>query len=298
MLNIGEFARLGQVSPRMLRHYDETGLLKPGAVDPQTGYRLYDVASLGRLHRLLALRDLGFTLEQIRPLLDDNVPVEQLRGMLRLGRAQIEQNVEAEQARLRRVEAHLRALEGSTTMQLHDVVIKQAEPIRLAEAGHRTRIRIRKSRPPLRPAPPRGPRPPDPGRRPAGHLGGPLRVAAGRRQRRPPRRLRHRRPGRPLHRGRPGRRPPAVQVASVIHRGAMEGIEPAFEALVRWIEDSGYRMAGPSRELYHEFHLEDPPVTSPSCRYRSLPDSPTSSGRFELNYCGPTWMPLLRTSGT
>ena len=51
---------------------------------------------------------------------------------------------------------------------------------------------------------------------------------------------------------------PAVEVASVIHRGAMEGIEPAFEALVRWIEDSGYRLAGPSRELYHEFHFEDP----------------------------------------
>ena len=51
---------------------------------------------------------------------------------------------------------------------------------------------------------------------------------------------------------------PAVQVASVIHRGAMDGIEPAFEALMRWIEDSGYRWAGPSRELYHEFHHEDP----------------------------------------
>jgi len=49
-----------------------------------------------------------------------------------------------------------------------------------------------------------------------------------------------------------------VLVASVIHRGPMEGIEPAFEALMRWIEDSGYQWAGPSRELYHEFHLEDP----------------------------------------
>ena len=59
MFTIGEFARLGQVSPRMLRHYDETGLLRPTRVDPQTGYRLYDVGELGRLHRLLALRDLG-----------------------------------------------------------------------------------------------------------------------------------------------------------------------------------------------------------------------------------------------
>jgi DNA-binding transcriptional MerR regulator len=259
MLSIGDFARFGQVSPRMLRHYDETGLLRPNEVDPQTGYRLYDVASLGRLHRLLALRDLGFTLEQIRPLLEDDVPVEQLRGMLRLGRAQIEQNLEAEQARLRRVEAHLRALERSTTMQLHDVVIKQAESIRLAEAvgtapgygsanlgplfaqllpevvKHLTQV----------------------GAKPGisvGHYEAPLDDGSVM-----------------LHAGFDiGDQDvsstdvvqvvdlPAVEVVSVIHRGPMEGIELAFEALVRWIEDSGYRSAGGSRELYHEFHEEDP----------------------------------------
>jgi DNA-binding transcriptional MerR regulator len=259
MLNIGEFARLGQVSPRMLRHYDETGLLRPSEVDPQTGYRLYDVAALGRLHRLLALRDLGFTLEQIRPLLEDDLPVEQMRGMLRLGRAQIEQNVAAEQARLRRVEAHLRALEGSTTMQRSDVVIKQTEPIRLAEAvgtapgygtenlgplfarlvpeviDHLTRV----------------------GARPGilvGHYEWPQDDGSV-----------------VLHAGFVigDQEVPAtevvqvvdlsaVQVASVIHRGAMVGVETAFEALVRWVEDSGYRLAGPSRELYHELHHEDP----------------------------------------
>src|SRR6476619_392140 len=107
MLNIGEFARLGQISPRMLRHYDEIGLLKPSRVDPHTGYRFYSVDQLRRLHRLLALRDLGFSLEQIRSMLDDDPPVEQLRGMLRLRQAQVEQNLVDEQARLRRIEAHL-----------------------------------------------------------------------------------------------------------------------------------------------------------------------------------------------
>jgi DNA-binding transcriptional MerR regulator len=66
MLNIGEFARLGQVSPRMLRHYDQLGLLTPDRVDPGSGYRFYGVHQLGRLHRIVALRDMGFGLDQIR----------------------------------------------------------------------------------------------------------------------------------------------------------------------------------------------------------------------------------------
>jgi DNA-binding transcriptional MerR regulator len=258
-MNIGEFARLGQVSPRMLRHYDETGLLKPREVDPQTGYRLYDVASLGRLHRLLALRDLGFTLEQIRPLLDDDLSVEQLRGMLRLGRAQIEQNVAAEQARLRRVEAHLRALEGSSTMPPNDVVIKQAEPICLAEAVGTAPGYGSENLGPLfaRLLPEVLEHLARVGAKPGisvGHYEEPQDDGSV-----------------VLHAGFdigdqdvPSSelvrvvQLPSVEVASVIHRGAMEGIEPAFEALMRWIEDSGYRWAGPSRELYHEFHQEDP----------------------------------------
>jgi DNA-binding transcriptional MerR regulator len=111
MLTIGDFARLGQVSPRMLRHYDEIGLLSPDRVDPATGYRYYTAHQLTRLHRLVALRDLGFNLDQIGPVLDEEVTVDELRGMLRMRRAQIEATVEEEQARLRRVEAHLRALE-------------------------------------------------------------------------------------------------------------------------------------------------------------------------------------------
>jgi effector-binding domain-containing protein len=51
---------------------------------------------------------------------------------------------------------------------------------------------------------------------------------------------------------------PVITVASVVHRGPMDGIVPFYEALVRWIEDSGYRLAGRSRELYHEWHDDDP----------------------------------------
>ena len=54
---------------------------------------------------------------------------------------------------------------------------------------------------------------------------------------------------------------PVIQVASVVHRGSMENVTPVYEALMRWIEDSGYRLAGHSRELYHEMTADGPSVT-------------------------------------
>ncbi len=54
---------------------------------------------------------------------------------------------------------------------------------------------------------------------------------------------------------------PVVEVASVIHRGAMESVGPVYEALIRWIENSGYGFAGYSRELYHEMGPDGPSVT-------------------------------------
>jgi len=80
MLTIGAFARLAQVSPRMLRHYDEIGLFVPASVDASNGYRGYEIAQLRRLHRLLALRDLGFTLEEIRPCLTTKYPSTSCAG--------------------------------------------------------------------------------------------------------------------------------------------------------------------------------------------------------------------------
>lgn len=108
MFKIGDFSRLSQVSVRMLRYYDEQGLLKPASVDRFTDYRYYSADQLPRLNRILALRDLGFTTDQIRRLLDDAVSAEQIRGMLKLRHAEIEHQVETEQARLLRVEARLR----------------------------------------------------------------------------------------------------------------------------------------------------------------------------------------------
>lgn len=98
-----------------LRHYDELGLLKPAQVDKFTDYRYYTVEQLPRLNRILALKDLGLSLDQIKQLLKADVPPAQLRGMLTMKRADIERQLEQEQARLSRVEARLRQIEDENT---------------------------------------------------------------------------------------------------------------------------------------------------------------------------------------
>src|SRR5512141_3329320 len=111
MIRIGDFSKLSRVSVKTLRYYDGVGLLKPVHVDPSTGYRMYEYAQLLRLHRILALKDLGFSLEEIGRLLSENVTPGQLRGMLMLRRAEARQKVLEETDRLEQVEAWLRQIE-------------------------------------------------------------------------------------------------------------------------------------------------------------------------------------------
>ena len=131
MLTIGEFAQVVGVSARMLRHYDKIGILAPASVDPWTGYRYYAVGQIPRLHRIVALRDLGFTLDQIGRMLD-TVSVEELRGMLLLRRSEIEQEMAAQQDRLAGVEARLRLIERSPTLPSHEIILKSLPAVRVA----------------------------------------------------------------------------------------------------------------------------------------------------------------------
>ena len=111
MFSIGEFARHGRVSVRMLRHYDTIGLLRPACVDPVSGYRFYQASQLAELNRVIALKELGFTLQQVQSILAEKVSAAELRGMLKLRRAEIQAMLEAETTRLARVEARLLTIE-------------------------------------------------------------------------------------------------------------------------------------------------------------------------------------------
>lgn len=68
LYKIGMFSQMNRVTVKALRYYDELGLLKPEYVEQENGYRYYTSAQLPQLHRILALREMDFTLEEIQQI--------------------------------------------------------------------------------------------------------------------------------------------------------------------------------------------------------------------------------------
>lgn len=126
MLTIGEFSRLSRVTPRMLRHYDALGLLHPEIVG-KNGYRYYRQEQLSRLARIQWLKDCGFSLHEIGPLLalEDGPLLEHLRRR----REALRRELDAGQAALRRLEADILRMEGVPVMEnaYHVILLEDPE---------------------------------------------------------------------------------------------------------------------------------------------------------------------------
>jgi len=252
---IGDFARLGRVSVRMLRHYDAIGLLRPAHVDPATGYRSYRAAQLAELNRVVALKDLGFTLEQVRAMLDDRIGPEQVRGMLALRRADLQIAVAEGAQRLAQVEARLRAIELDGQLPSAEVVVKRLPACRMAEL-----VATAASFHPDDIGPVIHPLCAELGRRltvaqvtPAGRLTcyyetDPGRDGAVIAHAAVPIAAEY---GADLN-GLSIADLPAAEHATLVHRGSMNLVLPSWQALALWIETNGYRPGNRSRELYLE----------------------------------------------
>lgn len=256
MYTIGEFAALGRVSARMLRHYDAIGLLVPAEVDERTGYRRYAIDQLPLLLRIAELRDLGVGLERIATLTDAGEPDAALREVLTGRRAELRSSVAGDLARIARIERRLRLLEGTT---VSDVIYKRVEPITVYAAAEY--------------APGMGPEN-------VGPVVGPLVEGLDRALHAA---------GRPIIE--PGifwydaesddrfavhvsyvadREPvpgpgydvvdlPLLPTAATLrHRGDMSGIGESWSALMEQIVADGYRVVGPTREVYLEADGHEP----------------------------------------
>lgn len=243
-LRIGRFARIGQVTVQTLRHYDDLGLLQPIEVDALSGYRFYSLDQLPRLHRILALKDLGFTLEQVAHLLEDDLSPAELRGMLKLKQNELRQQVQEQLDRLERLEARLGMIEQENRVPNYDVIIKRVEPLRVVFM--RRMIPTYCDEEPL-----------------LIELAGQIQ-RAGVKTREPSLSIYH--AGEPEIdvevcipisseetdlRGLSVHTLPAVEtMASTIHQGPFTGFAGAYAGLLKWIDANGYRVDGPDREIY------------------------------------------------
>ena len=253
MISIGDFARLGRVSVRMLRHYDTIGLLRPEHVDPHTGYRYYRAGQLRRLNRIVALKDLGLRLEQVRAIVDEQLTGVQLRAMLRLRQAELEAQIVDGRHRLDRVQARLRLIDAEETMTHPDVITKtvpSATVVGLAAiAASATQEDVGPVVGPMYPtimqrlaavgATPTGPSiayytPAPEMSEDALRVHVTFPVAAD---------------------SVPGLERveiPAAEVASAIHRGSIVGVDDTYQLLHTWVRDHGLTGTGCAREVYLE----------------------------------------------
>jgi len=248
MIRIGDFSKLSRVSIKALRFYDEMGLLIPVHVDPFTSYRYYEYDQLLRLNRILALKDLGFSLEEIGHLLAGHLTPDQMRGMLKLRQAEAKQRVQEEAQRLERIEARLRQIEQEDSMSKYDVVIKKVEPIKVASIRD------------IVPTPPE-----------QGGLWGELGEYLARHNIKP-----LEAPCLTLYyddefkerdwdlevclpvdmavpetdRVKMRILPEVEAMACTLHHGPFVTIGEAYQALGKWIDLNGYRIVGPAREVY------------------------------------------------
>lgn len=127
MFRIGDFSRIARVSSRLLRFYDELGLLRPARVEAGTGYRYYTASQLGQLNRILVLKELGLSLEEVARVLGENISAAELRGMLLMRRTEMERALSAEAERLRHIETRIAQIDAEGRLSADDVVIR-SEP--------------------------------------------------------------------------------------------------------------------------------------------------------------------------
>lgn len=252
MLRIGEFARLSQVPAKTLRYYDEIGLLKPVYCDPETSYRYYAAEQMEQLQRILALKDMGLSLEQIHFVLEERLSAEQMEAMLKAKRRELQWKIQESQAQIARVDAWLQQFEIECVSSPSAVTLKAVGAYRVAS--------IRERVPDL-----------DELRWTIGRLSSELERYLKDRQisiTGPSVHLYHVESGTdeegeievayPVNAGLTGHErvqvydlPAVATMASLLHIGDPHILLHAHYTLERWIETNGYRVIGPKREVYH-----------------------------------------------
>lgn len=246
MFRIGDFSRLSFVTVKTIRYYDEIGLLKPERVDRFTGYRYYSVKQLARLNYIMALKEMGLALDEIRLVIDDNLSPAQVRELFLLKQAELRRRVGEEQRRLEQVEKWLLQLERGETMSDYQFSIKKLDEIKIVSvrgtvpAYGDIGILIEKLYPALQSG--------------MQYVNGPFTAIYHD--------MEHMEKNVDIEAALPVsadfpvtppltiRTLPAAEAVVTIHYGSYDDIHNAYQALMAWCEANGYELDGPDREIY------------------------------------------------
>ena len=257
MLKIGDFSNLARVTIKALRYYDELGLLKPVKVDEFTGYRYYEASQLTQVQRIIALKDMGLSLEEVSRLLRDNVSISHILDLLHSKQEEQKQKLAVELERLKRVEEWLVQVEKEGKMPDYEIVIKKISNVKVVSvreilpnysaisqlfqkiAPYVYRCGSQMTGPPLAIYYDEGFKEKDVDVEVAFPIAGDV-------------------PSKGEFKCK--ELPGYDQMATTIHKGSYESISGAYNAIGKWIETNGYQIIGPLREIY----MTDPSKTKPS----------------------------------
>lgn len=120
MYRIGLFSKINKVTIKTLRYYDEVGLLRPAFVDEENGYRYYTSDQLPDLHRILALRQIGFSIDEILLILKGL----DVSSVFEKRKQELEKNIVESQQQLSQITHYLAKMKGDFSME-YEVVLKE-----------------------------------------------------------------------------------------------------------------------------------------------------------------------------
>ena len=125
MLKIGDFSKLSRISIRMLRHYDEIGLLQPETVDTFTGYRYYSAGQLPLAGRIRLLRSMGFSLSAVHEIMHQCTDADSWRHYLQIKYAEVRQEAQETAERLQLLETAIHRLRKDESTMKYDVNVRE-----------------------------------------------------------------------------------------------------------------------------------------------------------------------------
>lgn len=263
MFKIGQFSKLCGLPVETLYHYEDMKLLAPVRIDQFSGYRYYEAQQLITVHKILALKDAGCSLNEIAQILQKEPSTSILVDLLSEKAMSLENLLQVEIRRLERLHTNIFLLKNGGIPAMNEIAVKRVEPILAAsvrKSFHKSRF--------------------DAELEIMWHDVNECIEKSGGKRTIPCMMIYH--SGwwnigadeqldvevvEPITSSIAGSDtvkvstlPEVEKMACIVHKGPFDTMWKTSEALFAWIKENGYKVSGPVREIYHkgEWSTDDP----------------------------------------